>query len=385
MSISEAISINDLREAAKKRLPRMVFDYIDGGADDEITLKANTSRIRELELIWNVLVDVTNIDTKTKILGKESALPFFIAPTASSRLFNPIGGESAVVNAAQKYGIPYSAATLGATKIETIAQMANIPKFFQIYVWKDRGLIKEIIARAKDANYDAIILTVDTPVAGNRERDPRNKFSVPPKLNLSLAMQSALKFNYMWDLATSPKISAANFENIVLKDSGIIDFINNQFDRSVSWKDAQWMREQWDGKFAIKGVANPNDAQKCLDIGADAIWISNHGGRQLDTGCATIDLLPKIAQIINKRAEIIMDSGIRRGTDIIKSLALGADSVAIGRAYLYGLAAGGQIGVEKALSILKEETLRAMALCGVQNISQISEDLIANSSLKNRG
>ena len=158
--------------------------------------------------IWNVLVDVANIDTKTKILGKESALPFFIAPTASSRLFNPIGGESAVVNAAQKYGIPYSAATLGATKIETIAQMANIPKFFQIYVWKDRGLIKEIIARAKDANYDAIVLTVDTPVAGNRERDPRNKFSVPPKLNLSLAMQSALKFGYMWDLATSPKISA---------------------------------------------------------------------------------------------------------------------------------------------------------------------------------
>ena len=379
MSISEAISIEDLREAAKKRLPKMVFDYIDGGADDEVTLRANTSKIRQLELIWRVLVDVTNIDTSTKILGKNSALPFFIAPTASSRLFNPIGGETAVVKAAQKYGIPYSAATLGATKIETIAQLGNIPKFFQIYVWKDRGLIKEIIARAKEANYDAIILTVDTPVAGNRERDPRNKFSVPPKLNLSLAMQSALKFYYIWDLATSPKITAANFENIVLKDSGIIDFINNQFDRSVSWKDAQWMREQWDGKVAITGVANPQDAQNCLDIGADAIWISNHGGRQLDTGCTTIDLLPKIAQIIDKRAEIIMDSGIRRGTDIIKALALGADSVAIGRAYLYGLAAGGQTGVEKAISILKEEVLRAMALCGVQNISQINSDLITNS------
>jgi L-lactate dehydrogenase (cytochrome) len=376
MSTKNAISIEDLRALAKKRLPKMVFDYIDGGADDELTLARNISRFRDRSLVWRALTDISVLDTQTKIMGCNSALPFFISPTASSRLFNPKGGEIAVAKAAEKYGIPYSISTIGSTSIEDVAAASNNHKFFQIYVWKDRGVVKEIIARVKAAGFAGIILTVDVPVAGNRERDPRNKFTIPPKPNLSVAMQMLARPGYLIDMATSGKIDAANFKHIKTDGGGIIEFINSQFDRTVTWKDAEWMRQEWGGKFAIKGIATAKDAQNCLDVGADAVWISNHGGRQLDTSPATIDTLPAIAEQVAGRAEIILDGGIRRGTDIMKALAMGATSVAIGRAYLYGLGAAGQIGVERALAILKDELLRDMALCGAKNIGEITRELV---------
>lgn len=372
--IERAISINDLRVLAKKRLPKMVFDYIDGGADDEITLAKNVSRFKERELVWRSLTDISNIQTQTEIMGTKSSLPFFISPTASSRLFNPINGEYAVARAAQKYGIPYSISTIGSTSIEDIAKEIKTPKFFQIYVWKDRGLVSEIIERVKDAGFDGIILTVDVPVAGNRERDPRNQFTIPPKINPTVVSQMLARPQYLLEMAVSGKIEAANFRHIK-NEGGIIEFINNQFDRTVGWKDAEWIRNKWGGKFAIKGIATAADAQNCVDIGADTVWISNHGGRQLDTSPATIDTLPAIADKVGGKAEIILDGGIRRGTDIIKALAMGANSVAIGRAYLYGLGAGGQMGVERALEILKTELVRDMALCGATDISHITKDL----------
>jgi L-lactate dehydrogenase (cytochrome) len=307
-------------------------------------------------------------------MGTKSELPFFISPTASSRLFNPKQGESAVAKAAQKYGIPYSISTIGSTSIEDISKEIKSPKFFQIYVWKDRGLVSEIIERVKAAGFDGIILTVDVPVAGNRERDPRNQFTIPPKVNPTVVAQMLARPQYLFEMISSGKIEAANFRHIK-NEGGIIEFINNQFDRTVTWKDAEWIRKEWGGKFAVKGISTAADAQNCIDIGADAVWISNHGGRQLDTAPATIDTLPAIADKAHGKSEIILDGGIRRGTDIVKALAMGATSVAIGRAYLYGLGAGGQQGVERALEILKTELLRAMALCGATDISQIKSDL----------
>lgn len=375
MSLSRARNIADLRALARARLPLMVFDYIDGGADDERTLAANESRLRALELSWDALVDVSAIDTSTTILGAPSRLPFLISPTATSRLFHPRAGELAVARAAEAAGVIYACSTLASTSMEDIAAAHRGPRWFQLYVWKDRALVRETLARAKAAGFSAIILTVDVPVAGNRERDHANDFTIPPKVTWRTASQALARPSYLWDLATTPRITPANFANVDI-DGGLIAFINAQFDRSVTWEDARWLRENWDGKLAIKGIINAEDARRAVAIGADAIWVSNHGGRQLDTSPATIDALPAIADALGGAREIIFDGGVRRGTDIVKALALGANAVALGRAYLWGLAAGGQAGVAKALSILEEELRRAMALTGRTRISAIGADVL---------
>jgi L-lactate dehydrogenase (cytochrome) len=371
------VSIADLREHARRRLPRMVFDYIDGGADDEVTLHRNAARFRGYELLWDVLADVSAIDTSANVLGQAVSAPIIIAPTASSRLFNPRAGERAVARAAHAHGLLYSASTLASTSIEEIARETPGPKLFQIYVWKDRGLVREILQRAKAAGFAGIVLTVDTPVAGNRERDPRNRFSIPPKVSLHTAAQALARPGYLFDLTTTPSIRAENLTHIAGGVGSIVDFINTQFDRSVTWRDAAWMREQWDGAFAVKGVGRPIDAARCIDIGADAVWVSNHGGRQLDTAPATIDLLTPIADAVAGRGQIILDGGIRRGSDIAKALALGASAVAIGRPYLWGLAASGEIGVRRALEILTSELERTMALLGRTRINALGPDIIA--------
>lgn len=372
------VSIADLREHARRRLPRMVFDYIDGGADDEITLRRNTERFLGHELLWDVLRDVSTIDTSANVLGQAVSAPIIMAPTASSRLFNPRAGERAVARAAHTHGLLYSVSTLASTSIETIAQETPGPKVFQIYVWKDRGLVREILQRAKAAGFVAIVLTVDTPVAGNRERDPRNHFSIPPKVSAHTAAQALVRPGYLFDLATTPPIRAENFAHIAGGVGSIVDFINTQFDRTVTWRDAAWMREQWDGAFAIKGVGRPSDAAQCIDLGADAVWVSNHGGRQLDTAPATIDLLKPIADAVAGRGQIILDGGIRRGSDIAKALALGANAVAIGRPYLWGLAALGEAGVNRALDILTSELQRTMALLGRSRIAALGPDIVAD-------
>lgn len=353
----------------------MVFDYIDGGADDEVTLTRNVARFRDLELSWNALRDISDIDTRTTILGAASSSPFFISPTATSRLFHPRAGELAVARAAHTAGIPYACSTLASTTVEDIAAENPGPKWFQVYVWKDRGLLSEMLTRARAAGFGAIILTVDVPVAGNRERDRANDFTIPPRVTWRTASQALAAPGYLWDLATTPTIRPANFAHMNIA-CGLIDFINAQFDRTVTWEDVRWLRRTWAGKLAIKGICLPEDAVRAIETGADAVWVSNHGGRQLDTAPATIDMLPAIADAVRGKAEIILDGGIRRGGDVVKALALGANAVALGRAYLYGLAAGGERGVARAIAIMDEELRRTMALCGRTKIAELTRDLI---------
>lgn len=377
MQLSRARNIADLRGMARRRLPRMVFDYIDGAADDELTSKRSIAAFQDIELVWDALVDVATIDTSTTIMGQAMRLPFFISPTAASRLFHPRGGEIAVARAAQRAGVVYSTSSIASTTLEDIAAAADGPRWFQVYVWKDRGLVAETLARAKAAGFTAVLLTVDVPVAGNRERDPANRFTIPPQVNWHTATQALARPGYLWDLMTTPAIGPANFMHMAV-EGGVIELINQQFDRTVTWRDAEWLRETWGGKFAVKGIATPGDARRCVEIGADAVWVTNHGGRQLDTAPATIDTLPGIADVVHGDAEIILDGGVRRGSDIVKALALGANAVAIGRAYLWGLAAGGEAGVARAIEILETELTRTMALLGRPRIADLKPDIVFN-------
>lgn len=374
MHLENALTISDLRRLAHRRLPKMAFDYIDGGADDEITLRANEERLRAHRLVWDSLVDIAAIDLSTRVLGASMRLPFFISPTAATRLFHT-DGESAVARAAAAAGVGYALSTIGSTSIEEVARVCPAPKFFQVYVWKDRGVVKEALARAKAAGFTAAILTVDVPVAGNRERDPRNRFTVPPQPSVALARQIAMRPAWAWDMLTAPPVRPENFTHIAADaPDGIMAFINNQFDRSVTWKDAASMIEEWNGPFAIKGIATPADARRAIEIGASAVWVSNHGGRQLDGAPATIDLLAPIVKAVNSDAEVIFDGGIRRGSDIVKALAMGATGCAIGRAYLWGLSAAGEAGVRRALTILETELARTMQLIGAPTIAAIRRD-----------
>jgi L-lactate dehydrogenase (cytochrome) len=374
-AVDRALNIADLRLLAQKRLPRMIFDYIDGGADDEVTLRESVRRFQDYQLYFDALVDISKIDLSRSVMGTPMRLPFFVSPTAASRLFH-IAGEPAVARAAHAAGVVYSISTLGSTSIEDIAKATSGPKFFQIYVWKDRGLVREVLERVRAAGFAGVILTVDAPLAGNRERDPRNGFSLPPKITPQTVGQVLARPAWALDLLRQPPIKPANFAHLPQPPGGIIGFINSQFDRSVTWKDAAWMREAWGGPFAVKGVSTPGDAQRCVEIGATAAWVSNHGGRQIDTCVPTIDALGPIVEAVNGGAEVILDGGVRRGSDIVKALALGAQAVALGRAYLWGLAAGGEAGVRRALCLLEEDVARVMALLGARHVSDLSERFV---------
>ncbi|WP_417478788.1 alpha-hydroxy acid oxidase [Maricaulis maris] len=375
-AIENAHNIEALRALARKRLPRMVFDYIDGGADDEITLGRNDRRYGDYELNFKSLVDISKIELETTVMGATSKAPIIVTPTAAQRLFNPRAGEAAVARAARKAGLVYCLSTLASTTIEDISRHTDGPKWFQVYVWKDRAIVEKAMERAKAAGFTGLILTVDVPVAGNRERDHLNAFTIPPKINAKTVSQVLARPGYLWDMATTPEILAANWADMDTGGMGIIQFLDSQFDRTVTWADAKWMKEAWGGPFAIKGIARPDDALRCVHAGADAVWISNHGGRQLDTAPATIDTLADIVAAVDGQAEVILDGGIRRGTDIIKALALGATAVAVGRPYLFGLGAGGQAGVERALDILVSALERDMALVGATRLSDLTPDFV---------
>jgi L-lactate dehydrogenase (cytochrome) len=375
-ALDRCASIDDLRRAARRRLPRMIFDYIDGGAEDEITLAGNRAEWDAIPLHHRVLRDVAKIDMRAKVLGHDAAAPFLIAPTAANRLFHPMAGERAVARAAGRAGIVYSISTLGSVSIEEIGRLTDGPKWFQVYVWSDRALVAGILDRVRRAGFTGLILTVDAPVAGKRERDTRNGFSIPPRVNARTVAQMLARPGYLADLARSPKIGPANFP-VSSDGEGIMGMINRLFDHSVSWDYARWLRDTWGGPFAIKGIGHPADAAACLDVGADVVWLSNHGGRQLDAAPATAQLLPEMAALLKGRAELVVDGGIRRGSHIARALALGADAVAIGRPYLYGLAAGGERGVARAIDILRDELERSMALLGAARISDLGPAVLA--------
>ena len=374
MRLNDCHNVEDFRKLAKDRIPSSLFHYIDGGADDENSLRRNTSAFEEFDLIPNGLADVDNIDLSTTILGQKVSSPLFLAPTGMSRLFNH-DGERAAALAAENYNQYYSLSTLSSVSIEEIGALTSSPKMFQIYIHKDRELTYELIERCKKANFNSLCLTIDTIVAGNRERDLKTGMTMPPKFTISSLLGFAMRPRWVYNYFTHEAFELANLAGKTKKGGKesipVIDYVNSQFDTNLCWDDAQKAIESWGGPFAIKGVMSVDDAKRSVDVGASAIMVSNHGGRQLDSSPAPFDLLSDIADAVGDKIEIICDGGIRRGTHILKALALGADACSIGRPYLYGLAAGGQKGVEAVLAKFQAELTRNMMLMGINNLSQL--------------
>jgi L-lactate dehydrogenase (cytochrome) len=374
-SLDKVLNIEDLRKIARRKLPAPLFNYIDGGSDDESNVLGNVDAFDSARLIPEYLIDVANIDLTTKVLGREISMPLFLSPTGMTRLFHH-DGETAVSKAAADAGTYYSLSTVGATTIEDVAAACSGPKCFQIYVMKDRGLTREFIQRCKDSNFDSLALTVDIPVASNRERELRYGFSMPPKLNLVGFAGFALKPGWVYNALTHPQAQLANVAHKIpegsSKSTSLMEYIANQFDPAVTWDDMEWMMSEWGGPFAIKGILSPADARKAVNAGVSAIMVSNHGGRQLDGALSAFDALGPIVDEVGGECEIICDGGIRRGTHVLKALARGATACSMGRPYLFGLAAGGQEGVAKALALLRAEIETNMGLLGCTSIDQVS-------------
>jgi len=377
--VERAYNIAELRKLARRRLPAPMFHYIDGAADDEWTLRRNSSAFDDWEFRPRCLVDVSTIDMSTTVFGERIEWPFFCSPTALSRLFNH-EGERAVVRAAAATGTIYSLSSFSSTSIEEVAAMSAGPKAFQVYVLKDRGLTREFLERARASGYKALQLTVDVAVSGNRERDIVTGMTVPPKLSLMSLIDIAMHPAWVYRHLTSKRIDMANVAHRPPPGSeslgGIIQYLNRQLDRSVTWKDAEWMIREWGGPFAIKGVMSAADARTAREVGASAVMLSNHGGRQLDFSPAPFDVLKEVLDEVGGRIEVILDGGIRRGVHILKAMALGATACSAGRPYLYGLGAGGEAGATRALKLLRAELERDMALIGAARIADLGPDLL---------
>lgn len=383
-SIDRYFNIEELRKAAKKRLPLSIFHYLDGGADDEWTLRRNTDAFGQWEIMPSMLTGVTKVDLSTRLFGQDLDLPFIISPTGMSRLFHH-EKELGVARAASKANTYYGLSSMGSSTIEEAAGAASGPKFFQIYVFKDRALTQSFIDRCIEAKYDALCVTVDTAIAGNRERDIVTGMTIPPTLRAKSLLNFTGKWSWLAGLAHNRDFTLANLtDNIDPRRTGalsIFDYINQQFDPSISWADIGWLRERWSGPLVIKGILSSEDAKRANSLGATAIMVSNHGGRQLDSAPAPIDCIPAIREAIGDDLELVVDGGIRRGSHIVKALALGASACSIGRPYLYGLAVGGEAGVTKAIEILAAETRRAMLLAGFDSV----ESLRSNAAIRRVG
>ena len=351
----------------------MVFDYLDAGADDEISLRRGKDAYSQLEMHFKILAGLKPpLDLSTKIFGEDVSLPFFGCPTAGNRMFH-WEGEAAAARAAKHHGTLYGLSSLATTGITEVGEITDGPKVFQLYVWKDRELVKDVLAKAKEGGFNALALTVDFTWYGNRERDIRNDFSIPPKYNMKQTLEALSKPAWTYDFLSHEPYTYACINTDVPADS-LASFVNSQISPEFSWSDAEWLLGEWNGPAAPKGVVRPEDAKKALEVGFSSIWVSNHGARQLETSPATIDVLPSIREAVGPDVEIIMDGGVQRGTDIAKALALGADSVGVGKPYLWGLAAGGTEGVIKAYDILKVELDRAMGLLGTGTVDQLKKE-----------
>ncbi len=377
--LARCANVSDLREVARRRLPRGVFDYIDGAAEDEQTQERNCEAFRQLEFRPRVLCDVGQVDPSTTLLGRRIPFPLVLAPTGFTRVADA-AGELAVARAAARAGIPYSLSTMSTRSIEEVASVSDGPKWFQVYAWRDRGLLKELVERAAAARYEAILLTVDTAVLGRRERDVRSGFTMPPKLGFDTLVQGALHPGWTLDFLRGGPIA---FSNVVGRSVGdgrdpisLADYINSQFDPSLTWRDVDWLRSLWEGPILLKGIQTVEDAELAAEAGVQAIALSNHGGRQLDGAPPPLALLEPVADRVGDRLEILCDGGVRRGSDIVKALALGARACMAGRAYLYALGAGGERGVDLVLRWFLEGQRRTMALTGCQSVDQCARDRV---------
>jgi L-lactate dehydrogenase (cytochrome) len=375
-----AINIDDLRTLARKRLPRAVFEFIDGGALDEITLRANQEDFHKIRLMPRVLTDIETRNQSIELLGRRYDAPIVLAPTGLAGLLSR-RGELSAVRAASRINVPYCLSTMSTCSIEDIASEVDTPNWFQLYVLRDRELTKAFIERARDARCSALVLTVDTKIQGPRERDMRNGFTVPPRFSATTLLDFAMHWRWLFDVGLGPKIKFRNFVGTSVDADDavtITQFIAGQYDLSVSWRDVEWFKSQWGGPVLLKGLLSPADALLAIDSGIDGIIVSNHGGRQLDGAISSISALPAIVDAVAGRIPVILDGGVRRGSDVIKAIALGATACMIGRAWLYGLAAGGESGVERALCILRDEIDVSLALLGCSDLSQIDRSVLVS-------
>ncbi|MDG2088379.1 MAG: alpha-hydroxy acid oxidase [Arenicellaceae bacterium] len=370
-------NIDDFRLMAKQRLPGPIFHYIDGAADDEVTYRRNTAAYGDVDLVPSVLAGVEDIDMSTTVMGQKIDIPLFLSPTALQRLFHH-DGEMAVGRAAEKFNTIFGVSSLGSVSIEKIGEEINSPKLFQLYYHRDKGLTQSMIDRCKDSGFDALALTVDTIVGGNRERDLYTGFTTPPRLTLksllSFAAHPAWAFNYF----THDKFELSQLKDYITEGTSVsisvADYFSSMLDQSMDWKAAEEVSKYWGKEFVLKGIMSVEDARRAVDIGATAIMVSNHGGRQLDGSRSPFDQLAEIVDAVGDKIDVICDGGIRRGTHILKALSVGAKACSGGRLYLYALAAAGQPGVEKALSLLQQELVRDMKLMGCKSVKDLTRE-----------
>ncbi len=378
---SQAYAIEDFRRAARHRLPKSIFDFYDGGAEDELSLADNRSAFQRIRLLPQVLRDVSWINTHALLLGAQSRLPIAMAPTGAVGFGRP-GADIALAKAASSVGIPFTLSTTATTSIEKIANAAPGRLWFQAYLLRNKDFLGRMIERARVADYEALVVTVDLPVGGKRERDFRNDFSVPFKFTPKNIWGFAQRPAWAFDLLRRGMPVLENLTGLAAPSastSAIAPSVGRNYDMAFDWDDLKKIRDQWPRKLIIKGILNPLDAVRVADIGCDALIVSNHGGRQLDGAVATLDALPGVVAALQGRIPALLDGGIRRGSDILKALALGAQGVLLGRATLFAAVAAGEAGASRALTILEDELIRSMRLCGVRNISEIDSSLIFKS------
>ncbi|MFQ5666189.1 MAG: alpha-hydroxy acid oxidase [Candidatus Binatia bacterium] len=362
--LARCVNIADIRALAERRLPRAIFDYVEGGAEDEATVAHNRAAFARRVLLPRVLVDVGSTDLSTTVLGRRIALPVILAPCGLTGLVHP-AAEGAAARAAHRAGTIYTLSTMASTSIEDLAAETEGPLWYQIYVWRDRGILKGFLERARAAGYQAVCLAVDSPVVSQRERDLRHIAGDPPRPSLRTALDVLRHPSWLWHTLRGPKLGLPNVLPGAVGSLGALGRLAARaFDPTVTWRDLEWMVAQWDGPFAVKGLLHPADAARAVACGARAIIVSNHGGRQLDQAPASLDLLPEVVAAVGGRAEVLVDGGVRRGSDAVKALALGARACLIGRPYVYGLAAAGEAGVDRVLALLRAEIERALALIG---------------------
>jgi (S)-mandelate dehydrogenase len=379
MHLGDAVNIEDLRRLAKRRVPRAIFDFFDGGAEDETTLRDNRAAFERVRLLPKVLVDVSRVKTETDLLGKPSALPLAIAPTGGISA-GRAGAELILARAAKAWGVPFTMATPSAFTIERVAQEVGGRLWFQLYCVRNIEFRNKLVARAKAAGYEAILVTVDLPVSGKRERDPRNGFHTPFKANWRNSRDMMLKLPWLIEWLSHGRPGMANLEGYPFSAQSGVDIVTavgREMDAGLDWEYIKQLRGLWPGKLLLKGVERIDDAERAVSVGCDGIVVSNHGGRQLDGALATLDALPAISSAVGNRITVLLDGGVRRGVDILKARALGAQGVLTGRATLFGAMAGGEPGARRALEILSTELVRAMQLCGVRSPDEIGPDLLA--------
>lgn len=364
-------SIADLREIAQRRVPRSIFEYVDRGSYDELTLARNRADLDAVKFRQRVLIDVAKQSMTTRILGAESSMPLVIGPTGMMGMVHG-DGEIHAARAAEAFGIPFCLSTVSICSIEDVRGATRTPFWFQLYVMKDRGYTNELVDRAEAAGCPVLMMTVDIPVSGLRRRDPKNGLSVPPKLTFRNALDIAGKPRWLWSVLTGRRREFGNLTAAVSRTSGttFAQWLTAQFDASVTWKDLEAIRARWKGKLIVKGIMDPDDARQVVSLGADALVVSNHGGRQLDGSCSTISALPRVVDAVQGRCEVLFDGGIRSGQDILRAVAMGAGATITGRAFLYGLGALGGPGVTAALQIMSRELQVSLALTGCNDVRE---------------